>query len=501
MLLKISETARKHKIDIHALLVFIVGSIFVAACLCILVVRLISVVEDSMYAQPTGGEAPGLYGIYRVWVGETVYQPLCEHPTAMVFNYLFYYTYGLSGRYLVSEVENLPVFLHLFTLVVTFGFIILFSCYIWRESKELAVNSKYRIIRAIVLLFPIIAFLGPFTGWWYLTARPDIIAVGLGLVALLFFLCMKDKLKNESVIFMTLIFWLAWSMKQTTVFVWLGVLVAMSMQRRWRSIFISIMVFIIFSLMPFFWFGKSYIEHTILTPLLNPLFLRQAIEIGKNALITGCYVYIPAVFLMVYYLRERREKDSALTVLIIVFIVTLIGNILTSQKEECWRNYYFSSFLVACLFIPQYLITDWHTADKMKQNTLLYVLISGFFLGLLLSSLYLIFPNQIGRIKLLTPNQREKTRRICQVIRSASRPVFIESSYFALPWNSGQHPSDVIEWTSYDRRRSPGLLEKRIGARYYAEAFVFEGKWAQLLERSGYKKTSRFGSITHFVRQ
>jgi len=262
-------------------------------------------------------------------------------------------------------------------------------------------------------------------------------------------------------------------------------------------------MFLLLSSLPYLVLGRSYIDHTILAPAVQLWLWEQFLAVGKDALLTGFYVYIPAFILMIYYLTDRIRRDATLNVLVTILVVALIGNLLISGKEGSARNYYFSSFFVAQLFIARFLLSCWQTSKEEKQRTFMKVLLLVFFLGLCLSSLYLIFPNRFGRVELLSPQQREEVLRIRRSIRSAAKPVFVGPSYYALPWNSGQHPSDVLDPISYARARGAGAVvsvEKRIEDGYYAEAFVYEGDWAQVLERSGYKRVSRVGRLIHFVR-
>jgi len=142
-----------------------------------------------------------------------------------------------------------------------------------------------------------------------------------------------------------------------------------------------------------------------------------------------------------------------------------------------------------------------------KIFTRIAIILFGFSLGLFMSSLYLAFPNQLGRITLpvvpAPPYKREEAEGVRQIIHSASKPIFVEWSYYALPWNSGQNSSDVVEWGDYFCVRGKGLivsLEKLIKDKYYAEGFVIEEYWSRLFEHSGYKRLCIVGGMVHFVR-
>lgn len=496
---------KKSEIGTLAPLTLIVGSIFVMLCFWILTVRIQSVLEDSRYAQSTGAEFSPLYGIYKAWMGAAVYQPVHDDPTATLYNYLFYYGYGLAGKFLINNPEAFPLGTRLLTLAGVFGFLIVMFYYVWCQSRRLVVGRNSRVIRAVVLLFPIAAYLGPFTGWFYLSARPDLIAAGLELTALIMFLRFIESDRSKSIVPITLVFWLGWSMKQAAVFVWLGTLAAMGMKQRWKGAVISLTMFLLLTSIPYQMFGRPYIDLTIIVPTMFPWRWQEVIRWASDAFLIGSYIYVPALFFGVKYLIDKKGKESTtLGIVLVILAISLAGNFLLTGKIGSGRYYYFSSFLVGQLFVVQYLVSGWPAMDDARKCISMIMVFIGFSLGIGLSSLYLLFPNQLGRIELMTSQERVEASRLTQIIYSAAKPVFVEASYYALPWNSGQYPSDVINWTFFGVTRGSRFgfpLEGRIRDRYYAEAFVYDGEWSERFARSGYKRTSRVGSINHFVRQ
>lgn len=499
-MVKISE---KSGLDTLKLITFISGIAFIIVSFSLLAVRLTGVIKDSLYCQSSGGEAPGLYGIYKVWLGDPVYTSLKDCRSVMVFNFLFYYGYGYLAKLFVSNAEGLPLFAKLLTFFCVVFFLAFIFFYLWRKVRRLSFKRCDWMAVAVIFFIPFLAYLGPFIGWWCFTARPDMIAAGFDMVALLLFLHFAEQRKVKWIIPVTFFFWLAWSMKQTFVFVWLGVLIVLIKERRLRETAISLAMFLFLSSIIFLRFGKTYIEHVYIAPSTDPLSLKQALLVARDVFTVGGYIYIPVIIFIAYYLINRKEKKPILTKLSIIFMVTTFGNILISTKLGSWRNYYFSSFLVAQLFLAEYLLLSWDNAPEAKKPVLMKTMLFCFAFGLFLSLAYFIFPNRFGRLEPFSSQQREEMRKIRKVIISSAKPVFVEPAYFALPWNSGQYPSDVIEWTTYREIVNAQLvitIESRIRERYYAEAFVFNGMWSRLLEESGYKKIAQCQDIIRFVR-
>ena len=117
-------------------------------------------------------------------------------------------------------------------------------------------------------------------------------------------------------------------------------------------------------------------------------------------------------------------------------------------------------------------------------------------------------------------DQRRGASQLRNLILSSKKPVFVEHNYFALPWNSGQNPTEILAGettrvTSLTKlswfplrfptiEYGPGLEDRIKGyirTQYYAEAFVFkENKWCHLLEESGYRKFSFHGNLVRYIR-
>jgi len=498
------ERFKEAKINTFLFLILITECLFVIVCLCILMARIRSTVLDSLYAQSTGIESPALYGIYKVYRGDPVYVAPSEDPASMVYNYLFYYTYGILARILIQNTENFPVFTHLLTFIATCGYLTILLCYFWAKSKELKCDSlKHHLIRTIIVLMPLLVFFGPFFGWWYLTARSDIMAIGLEMVGLIIFLRYYDKLNILTTIIFTLFFWSAWSMKQATIFVWIGTLLILTAQRKWKQLLISIIFFLLFSSVIFLKFGWAYFQHTVLIPLMIPTSWQTSILVGKEALVTGFYIYVPALVFTISYLTNRIRKNNTINSLLLILFITAMGDILTSKRWACSRNLYFSSFLIAALFTIECIISIWKEKNMRNLQLAIKVMFFSFFFGLLFSSLYLIFPNKFGRIQLLTSLERQESKKIREAIYSSRKPVFVGPAYYALPWNTNQYPSEVVNDAEYCILRGKGIdfaLEKKIRERYFAEAFVFDGEWARIFELLGYRRVLQTKDLIHFVR-
>jgi len=194
-------------------------------------------------------------------------------------------------------------------------------------------------------------------------------------------------------------------------------------------------------------------------------------------------------------LKKGVELNANCRILLIIFAVTIVGGFLNSGRWAGGRNHYFSSYLVAAIFIFEFLVFSWVKDDRHQKKLAQFVCLCIYSIGLLLSSLYLILPNKFGKVFLLTSSQRESHKKMISEIKAAAKPAFVEPNYLALPWNSGQDYPDIVDDTTYIFSGIT-IAEERIKNKYYAEAFLTrESRWRHLFEESGYKETERLADL------
>jgi len=199
-------------------------------------------------------------------------------------------------------------------------------------------------------------------------------------------------------------------------------------------------------------------------------------------------------------MRKVCFGNANLRILLIIFVITFIGGFISAGRWAGARNHYFSSYLVAGIFILEYLFSSWGNGNGYQEKTTRYVCLSLYSIVFVLSSLYLILPNRFGKITLLTFSQRQAQKENISVIRAAAKPVFVEPNYLSLPWLCGQDYPDIADDTTYIFSGST-IVETRIKNLYYAEAFLFEESiWKDLFEGSGYKPADRLSGLIRFKR-
>lgn len=466
--------------------------------------RLHSVVSYSSLVQTTGAEAAGLYGIYKVWRGHPLYVSLREQPTTFLFNYLFYQGYGRLARRLVSDPNHLPLFAHMTTFAAAsalcLGMLAFFAHRLRILSKDIP-----PALRAVVLILPFLSISGPFMGWWYVAARPDVIGAGFEVAALVALLWNWERgISWPRLVCSTLLFWIAWSFKQTLVLAFVATVCGWMLTRQWKHLAWSLGLFGVLCVVPFAVYGHPYVEHTLQAPAVSPWLSAQFEFVLLDTFKTGSYILVPALLAVPFEAKAfwQTRRLSADGLLAMVFVISLAGGAIAAGKDGSSRNYYLTSYLAATLYLGLRWLGCLEFAAAGPLNRAVAVALLSATLGGGLSASYVVFPNRFGRIAQTTPEEFEQRQTVQRTIAASRKPAFVEDAFLALPWLAGQYPSDVIDGTFYARGEAAGLvvpIADRVRSREYAEGFVVEGL-KQVFEQAGYREGEPVGTLHHFFR-
>ncbi len=207
-----------------------------------LVCALLSVVvfvRRGLDAWETAGIAPGVaitsgcegesfYAIWRAVHGETIYTDAARLPYgAAYFNWLFYAGYAGPVRAAVNRIDD-TVIPRAGRLVTAAGALLGVGGLFWLLSRVL--RGQW-LTAAGVATF---VYFGPLVGWWAHTVRPDVWALALETTGLALLLLNYQRRPLAAVLTSCLLFYGAWSFKQTYVLGLGGAVLFLLFRRQWR---------------------------------------------------------------------------------------------------------------------------------------------------------------------------------------------------------------------------------------------------------------------------
>lgn len=454
----------------------------------VLVVRIYSVTEEGRWGETTGMEWVALNIIYNVRKGLPCYHDINQNASVIVYNWGFYSIYGWVARVMnVSDNQfiNLPRLLTLGCAVVGWAAMALWirrRIAHWKESKIMQTVAAFAVSTNI--------WFGPFVGWWCLSARPDIPMAAAEVAGLsLARLAMRGR-NTLLYICTAALFALAWSFKQNAIFVCLGVLLTVLLLGEWRFLLAGGLTFASVLIVTFAVAGPFYMEHVIWLPII---FERSLVAIARgvqSGFLTGFYVFVPVVFVAgMLFLRGEREELG----LIVPWCISGLGSILFISAEGSSRNYLLSFYFIGGMVIVEEAGKFIKSEIRVRQGRVLMVALCILIaLEGILAFSYLAYPNGFGRISVpvFTGSNPERFR----LYLSEAKPIFIENAFDALPWNSGQTPSECIDTHFYLLLVRKGVLKETIEDRarrgYYAAAFVSSKSFVKAFKSGQYECVS-----------
>jgi hypothetical protein len=414
------------------------------------------------------------------------------------YNYGFYLFYGVAAKLVNVSDDQFSTFVR----ILTFGCAVV-GCAVmalWIQRAFLLLRNFGVVGIILAIAVSINVWFGPFVGWWCLSARPDITMASIELAGFAISLIAMKRKNIFLFICSAATFALAWSFKQSAVFVFGGVLIVVLLFREWRFFIVGGLTFMSFVAIIFVLAGPFYVQHVFQLLGVIGYSLSSLIRELQAAFVTGFYVFVPSTLAAgLLLLRGRNELLFSLP-----WLLSGLGSFLSLAAEGSSRNYLFTFYFICALGILYGIlkILSGEISFQRKARGLI-VLIIVMVLGSGLTLSYLAFPDRFGRLTVpvfpgVNPSQ-------LHIYLSAPKPKFIENPFYALPYNSGQVPSESIFIPYYRLLVKKGLIqetiEDRAGRGYYASAFVSNPSFVKAFESSGYDLVSLLpNGVVYFER-
>ena len=236
--------------------------------------RLHSLFEPAgRYVETTGGEAASIYNVLKLQHGLPLYQDPRDPPyyATTLYNAGFYSLYGLVTWPFRHDTTEAVLAMRMLTLAL-FGSVVLamvaFAVTRWLRRSP---GDIPRLTAVAMVAIAVTTLLGPLTGWWVISVRPDIggaVFAGFGLLCVL---GLGEKRPMLAALFAAICLALAWSFKQSIVLIEAGLVLAALVQRQYlRAAILVLPTGITVGLLVVF-LGPNYLANIVWAPSLVPL--------------------------------------------------------------------------------------------------------------------------------------------------------------------------------------------------------------------------------------
>lgn len=314
-----------------------------------LIARIQAVIEPSGGLLATsGGEPISIYNVFKLQRGMKLYEDPREPPfyASTLYNAGFYHSYAAVGRMFFDGLHPPVTALRLFTLALGCAGLAGLLAYVLvlvRRAPELS----FPVIRAIgMLLTGVAVVLGALPGWWLLTVRPDVGAAAFATLALLITLLIGPGRDGRAGLLAGLCLAAAWSFKQSTVFLLIGLLISALLNRRYRYAFAMMIPLVLTGVAFIALLGPEYRFNAFFATSLSQFELRNLASMAIRVPLKGAFPLVAAIAALVTLPRMSWMRRDEAVCLKTCWWTCLSGAVVTCCRGGSEVNYFFEFWVV-----------------------------------------------------------------------------------------------------------------------------------------------------------
>lgn len=428
--------------------------VFVILNLAVFIIRLISVLHyGSLFTD--GSDASVIYPVWKGVHNLPVYEwPLAYPFSVTVYNYLFYYTYAFYLKVVGESGSGILTWGSLFTPV----FIIVGAIAQWKLVQKLL---DLRGARSLLSLFFALGLWSctSIVRYWACAIRPDVAAVALVMVAL----CMVIRQPRFGFAYTGVLFYLAWSFKQSVVLALIGVCLFLLFHKRWLDLSVLITVFATLIVATMLLGTPEYRYNILVAPRVMSFFSFQwALQIAPKSILANAYWILAPIALLLS--AFTRRVDHAIRVLTSVLVVALLVGLFGMARKGAWDNYLLEAFVagstllqIAIFTVPGRLINALVLLGCMQPAIQVATVPSG------------AYQHRFGTVGIATAAEYADATALRDRLASMKKPIFSDDRILSLPWysNDNHAPALIIEPLFHEAMRAKcpngcieGMLQK-----------------------------------------
>lgn len=404
------------------------------ACCSLLIIRLINSVSflEPLHVQTGGAEDTSFIGIWLIKNGVYNYNHYLKFNinisdsnifSLFHYNWLFYYinAYTVKITQSLFNLDDLwiPTIVRLTCFVAS---MLSFLMY-YKSLNELKKNYT-----SLFLSFYLI--LGPLTGYWVFSGKPDIFYIFFELSAIYLIVKSQKKRNYFDIFFITILLYLSWSVKQTSIVT----ICSFTIFLLWKKNFV-------------YFFTTSILFSTliILTKFLGPdkLFdsifwqngaaisfsIKHFFNIFIDSISKGMIIYIALFCILINFLLKGNIKQyfkslNDCQVFLLFGSIISTSQIIFSFHFGSAVNYYYIFFIYILLLIfPE-------IDNFIKEKRLKMIFILSIYL-----QIFLIVSIFLGIKGSLSPIQYSNINEFKKCVQKLKSPILSDhKDYYRLPW-------------------------------------------------------------------
>jgi len=377
-----------------------------------------------------GGEAAAIYPVWKGVHHLSVYAWPFRFPfTLALYNYLFYYTYAFFLRLVGAQGADIMTW----GRVPTVAFVLVGAIAQWRLVRKYL--NLHGALSILSLFFSVALWVSSSMVRGYaLSMRPDIAAVALVMVAL----WMVVRQPRFGFAYAGIVFYLAWSFKETAVLAFVGVCLYLLFQRRWRDLSMLAAVFALLAAATLMIGTPEYRFNILVAPrLVKEFSVRWALQMAPKSILANAYWILAPIALLIA--ARARRVDGAIRMLITVFAVALVGGLVGMTKQGAWDNYLLEAFVAGSTLLQMAVFA---APGRFVSALVLFACVQP---GIqLVTAPNGSHPHTFGTVGIATAAEYADAVALRDRLEPMKKPIFTPDPTFSLPWLSNDNHPDAL---------------------------------------------------------
>lgn len=416
--------------------------VFVTLNLAVFLLRLVSVCRYGALFPTTGGERLVIYPVWKAVHHLTVYQWPLQFPFSLaLYNYLFYYTYATYLKLVGAWGADIL----LWGRLLTPAFVIIGATAQWKLVQH---RLNLRGARSFLsFLFAVgLWFSTSIVRQWAITIRPDMAAVALVMAAL----CLVVQRTRFGFACAGILFYLAWSFKQSAVLALAGVCLFLLFHKRWRELSQLTTIFAVLVAATILLGTPEYRFSTLVAPgLVSEFNLSRALPIAAKSIFANSYWILAPIGLLLS--AGARQVDEDVRLLVTVLAVSLIGGLAAMTKAGAWDHYLLEAFVAGSTLLQ---LAIFKAPGMLTSALVLFGCVQpAIQLATVPSGTH---PHPFGTVGIATALEYADAVALRDRLAPTARPIFTSNEMLSLPWFSSDNraPALVVDTIFHDATRT-----------------------------------------------
>ena len=436
-----------------------------ALTIAVFLVRLVSVVQKGALFTSTGIEEAPIYSVWKVVHHYPLYEsPLSGYYGLGLYNWLFYTFYASVIRAMGLDASALILAGRLITLI----FAILGCIGFWLVLRRVA--PRITPTWAWMLSVLVWADSGE-AGWWQVSVRPDFAALAAVTWAFWFWVEAVKEGRSRLALSASLLFYAAWSFKQTTVLLFVACCLIVLLVQRWMAGFAALAIpFGVLVGAAFVVGGHDYYLNTIYAPSINGFVVSSGMAEIARAILASPFLWLGGMVGFSALLtgkvstgRGGSLRSPITQALLLGYLLCALGDCIGICRLGSARNTLLEAFLVsailACIVLADVLASGDASSRNSLRNTVL--LIAAIANALVLGGRLVSLPG-LGRLTVASSVDFSSRLALTKSMDNLPAPVFIREGILSLPWyaNKNHYPAVMDDYLFYQAALQRGDLKE-----------------------------------------